>query len=106
MSMIKLEFIASILIKKIGKFDRRSILGLVFLLAPYVMGAITRQAAAMEDKLPKKFPACDSYIHGLCIPTLYVPIPLGVGFLVINLTSLLITASLFLTGFFLVKRKS
>ncbi|WP_166391756.1 hypothetical protein [Candidatus Nitrosotalea sp. TS] len=103
--MIKLKFLVASLVEKIGKFDRKSILGLVFLLSPYVVGVITRQSASLDGTLPKKFPACDTFIHGLCIPTLYVPIPLGVAFLVINLTSFLISASLFLTGFFLVKRR-
>ena len=91
---------------KIGKFDKKSILGLVLLLSPYVVGVLTRQSASISDQLPKRFPACDSFIHGFCIPTMYIPIPLGVGYLVINLTSFLLSASLFLTGFFLVKKKS
>jgi hypothetical protein len=94
------------LAKKIGGFDRRSIIGLILLLSPYVVGVITRQSASINNTIPKRFPSCDSFIHGLCIPTMYIPIPLGVGFLVINLTSFLLSASLFLAGFFLVKRKS
>ncbi|MGC1708995.1 MAG: hypothetical protein WA799_04240 [Nitrosotalea sp.] len=93
------------MVEMVGKFDRKSIIGLVLLLSPYVVGVITRQSASLDDKLPKRFPACDTFIHGLCIPTLYVPIPLGLGFLVINLTSFLISASLFIIGFFLVKKK-
>ena len=94
------------IIKKIGKIDRKSIIGLVLLLSPYVIGVITRQSASLTNQIPKRFPTCDSFIHGLCIPTVYVPIPVGVGFLVINLTSISLSASLFITGFFLVKRKS
>jgi hypothetical protein len=92
------------LAKKVGKFDRRSILGLILLLSPYVVGVITRQSASINNTLPKRFPVCDSFIHGLCIPTMYIPIPLGVGFLVINLTSILLSASLFIAGFLLVKK--
>lgn len=107
MSLIKkFEFLATFLKNKIGKFDRKSIIGFILLLAPYIVGVITRQSASINNQIPKKFPACDSFIHGLCIPTMYIPIPLGVGFLVINLTSFLLSASLFLTGFFLVKKKS
>lgn len=104
-AMVKLKFLVTSAIERIGKLDRKSILGLVFLLSPYVVGVITRQSASLDGTLPKRFPACDTFIHGFCIPTLYVPIPVGVGFLVINLTSFLISASLFLTGFFLVKRR-
>jgi hypothetical protein len=91
---------------KVGKFDRKSILGLILLLSPYVVGVITRQSASISNQIPKRFPACDSFIHGLCIPTMYIPIPLGVGFLVINLTSFFLSASLFIAGFLLVKKKS
>jgi hypothetical protein len=94
------------LAKKVGKFDRKSIIGFILLLSPYVIGVITRQSASINNTIPKRFPSCDSFIHGLCIPTMYIPIPLGVGFLVINLTSFLLSASLFLIGFFLVKKKS
>src|SRR5579872_1985300 len=92
--------------RKIGKFDRKSIIGLILLLSPYVVGVLTRQSASISDQVPKRFPACDSFIHGLCIPTMYIPVPLGVGFLVINLTSFLLSASLFVTGFFIVKKRS
>jgi hypothetical protein len=101
----KLKFLATSLVEKFGKFDRRSIIGLVLLLSPYVVGVITRQSASLDNTLPKRFPACDTFIHGFCIPTLYVPIPLGLVFLVINLTSFLISASLFIIGFFLVKER-
>ncbi|MDE1830413.1 MAG: hypothetical protein KGI25_08830 [Thaumarchaeota archaeon] len=94
------------LIKKIINIDKRSILGLILLLSPYVIGVITRQSASISDTIPRRFPTCDSFIHGFCIPTLYVPIPLGVGYLVLNLTSFLLSATLFLVGFFLVKRRS
>lgn len=94
---------ASIL-KKIPKFDRKSILGLVLLLSPYVIGVITRQSASISDQIPKRFPACDTYIHGFCIPTVYIPIPLGIGYLILNLTSFLLSATLFLIGFFLVRK--
>jgi hypothetical protein len=94
------------LIVKIGKFDRKSIIGLILLLSPYAVGVLTRQSASISDQIPKRFPACDSFIHGLCIPTMYIPVPLGVGFLVINLTSFLLSASLFITGFFIVKKRS
>lgn len=92
--------------KKIGKFDKKSIIGLILLLSPYIVGIITRQSASIDNTLPKRFPACDSFIHGLCIPTMYIPVPLGVGFLVINLTSVLLSASLFFTGYFIVKKKT
>ncbi|HJW20698.1 MAG TPA: hypothetical protein VJ571_09115 [Candidatus Nitrosotalea sp.] len=92
--------------KKILKTDRKSIIGLVLLLSPYVVGVLTRQSASVTDTLQKRFPTCDSFIHGLCIPTVYVPIHLWIGYLVINMTSFLLSASLFIIGFFLVKRKS
>ncbi|MDE1770813.1 MAG: hypothetical protein KGI28_09745 [Thaumarchaeota archaeon] len=94
------------IIKKIGKIDHKAIIGLVFLLSPYVVGVLTRQSASITNQLPKRFPTCDSFIHGFCIPTMYVPIPLGgVGFLVLNLTSVLLSASLFITGFIIVRKK-
>ena len=99
-------FLGKSLGKRVGKFDRKSIIGLVLLLSPYVVGVLTRQSASISDQIPRRFPACDSFIHGLCIPTMYVPIPLGVGYLVINLTSFLLSATLFITGFLLVKKKS
>ncbi|MGI0046828.1 MAG: hypothetical protein ACREBB_06540 [Nitrosotalea sp.] len=103
----KLGFLLTGLTNKIGKFDRRSILGLVLLLSPYIIGAVTRQSTSVTNVLQKHYPTCDSFIHGLCIPTMYVPIPLvGIGYLVINMTSFLLSASLFLIGFFLVKKKS
>ena len=92
--------------KKIRDFDRKSFVGLILLLSPYAVGILTRQSASLNNQIPKRFPVCDSFIHGLCIPTMYIPIPLGVGFLVINLTSFLLSATLFLAGFFLVKKKS
>jgi hypothetical protein len=101
----KLKFLVASLVRKVGKFDRKAIIGLVLLLSPYVVGVITRQSASLDDTIPKRFPTCDTFIHGFCIPTLYIPIPLGLGFLVINLTSFLISASLFMIGFFLVKKK-
>jgi len=107
MSLIKkFEFLATSLKNKIGKFDKKSIIGLILLLSPYAVGVITRQSASINNQLPKRFPTCDSFIHGLCIPTMYIPIPLGVGFLVINLTSFLLSASLFLAGYFIVKKKT
>jgi len=99
-------FLCKNLEKKIRNFDKKSFIGLILLLSPYAVGVITRQSASISNQLPKKFPACDSFIHGLCIPTMYIPIPLGVGFLMINLTSFLLSATLFLAGFFLVKKKS
>jgi hypothetical protein len=99
-------FLCTNLEKKIKNFDRKSFIGLILLLSPYAVGVITRQSASLNDQIPKRFAACDSFIHGLCIPTMYVPIPVGVGFLVINLTSFLLSATLFIAGFFLVKRKS
>jgi hypothetical protein len=107
MSLIKkLELLAASAVKKVGKFDKKSIIGLILLLSPYAVGIITRQSATLNNQLPKRFPTCDSFIHGLCIPTMYIPIPLGVGFLVINLTSFLLSASLFLAGYFIVKKKT
>jgi len=104
--MAKLGFLISGLSKKIGRFDRKTIVGLVLLLSPYVVGALTRQSATITDHLQKRYPTCDTFIHGFCIPTIYIPIPFGIGYVVINLTSFLLSASLFLAGFFLVKKKS
>ncbi|WP_101477586.1 hypothetical protein [Candidatus Nitrosotalea bavarica] len=106
MTLIKKSEFLDTLKNKIGKIDKKSIIGLILLLSPYVVGVITRQSASIDNTLPKRFPACDSFIHGLCIPTMYIPVPLGVGFLVINLTSFLLSASLFLTGYFIVKKKT
>jgi len=102
----KFESISTSIKKRIGKFDKKSIIGFILLLSPYIVGVITRQSASIDNTLPKRFPTCDSFIHGFCIPTMYIPIPLGVGFLVINLTSFLLSASLFLAGYFIVKKKS
>jgi hypothetical protein len=102
----KAESLSASLKNKISKIDKKSIIGFILLLSPYIVGVITRQSASIDNTLPKRFPACDSFIHGFCIPTIYIPVPLGVGFLVINLTSFLLSASLFLTGYFVVKKRS
>ncbi|MGI0045998.1 MAG: hypothetical protein ACREBB_02255 [Nitrosotalea sp.] len=103
----KLGFLIAGLTNKLGKFDRRSIIGFVLLLTPYIIGAVTHQSTSITNVLQKRYPTCDSFIHGFCIPTTYVPIPLaGIGYLVLNLTSFLLSASRFLIGFFLVKKRS
>ncbi|GEM_PF-518741 len=100
------SIICRLVSKKMGRFDRRSIAGFFLLLSPYAVGVITRQSASLSNQIPRRFPACDTFIHGLCIPTAYLPIPVGIGYLVLNLTSFMLSASLFLAGFFLVKKRT
>jgi uncharacterized membrane-anchored protein YitT (DUF2179 family) len=87
------------------KFDKTAIIGLILLITSFVMGALLRNSAYITDGSLRRFPACDTYIRGFCIPTAYFSIPLGMfGWLVINVTSFLVSAVLFVLGVVLVRK--
>jgi hypothetical protein len=88
------------------RFDRAAILGLALLLASFFMGALLRNSAYITNDPRGRFlTACDTYLKGLCIPAAYFSIPLGpLGLLVINVTSVLVSATLFILGVLLVRR--
>jgi hypothetical protein len=91
----------------IGGFDKTAIIGLLLLLGSFALGIITRNSAYLTNEPTRRLPFCDSYISWLCIPTTYVTIPLGpLGSLVINMTSFLSTAVLFILGVVLVRNRS
>lgn len=92
--------------KMVGKFDRTAMIGLVLLLCSFLVGIVTRNSAFItnETLAAANFPACDSFISWLCIPTAYLIIPLGFASLVINLTSFLSTAVLVILGIILVRK--
>jgi hypothetical protein len=91
----------------IGGFDKTAALGLFLLLVSFSLGLLTRNSAYITNEATARFPSCDSYINWLCIPTKYIAIPLGsLGSLVINLTSFLSTAILFILGIVLVRNRS
>jgi len=87
-------------------FDKTAIVGLVLLVASSVMGALLRNAAYITNDGTRRYLAvCDTYLRGLCIPTTYLSIPLGlVGSLVINVTSFLVSATFFVLGVLLVRK--
>lgn len=87
-------------------FDRTAIIGLILLLASFVMGALLRNSAYITNDPRGRFlSACDTYVKGLCIPTAYFSIPLGLpGLLVINVTSFSVSAVFFVLGVLLVRR--
>jgi hypothetical protein len=91
----------------IAGFDRTAAIGLLLLLISFSFGLLTRNSAYITNEATTRFPACDSYISWLCIPTKYVAISLGpLGSLVLNLTSFLSTATLFILGILLVRNRS
>ena len=88
-------------------FDRTAAVGLFLLLVSFSLGLLTRNSAYITNESTMRFPACDSYLSWLCIPTKYVAIPLGpFGSLVLNLTSFISTAVLFVMGIVLVRNRS
>jgi hypothetical protein len=93
-------------IKQVLTFDRTAFAGLVLLGASSLSGALLRNAAYLTNySAGRAHPACDTYPAGLCIPTAYFSIPLGqLGSLVINSTSFLVSASLFVLGVLFVLR--
>ena len=88
------------------RFDSTAVVGLVLLLASFIMGALLRNSAYITNDPRGRFlTACDTYLKGFCIPTAYFSIPLGpIGLLVINITSTLVSATLFVLGVLLVRR--
>ena len=90
----------------IGNFDKAAIVGLILLLASFSLGALTRNSIYITNEATFRFSYCDTYISWLCIPTRYVTLPLGaLGSLVINLTSFLSSAVLFILGIILVRNR-
>lgn len=86
-------------------FDRTAVLGVVLLLTSFLMGALLRNSAYLTNGHLRFRTDCDTYMKGLCIPTAYLPIPLGpVGSLVINITSFSVSAFLFVLGVLLVRK--
>jgi hypothetical protein len=95
------------LVEGIGGFDKTAAIGLILLLFSFSLGLLTRNSAYITNTSVARFPACDSYLTWLCIPTKYVAIPLGsLGSLVLNLTSFISTAILFILGIVLVRNRS
>lgn len=87
------------------KFDKTAILGLVFLMASYVMGALLRNSAYITNTTLRFRTDCDTYLKGFCIPTAYFSLPLGpVGSLVINFTSFSVSVLFFVLGVVLVRK--
>lgn len=87
------------------KMDRDDIIGFIMMFAPFVIGAINKQSMQIASTLPKHLTACDTRIHGLCIPTFYIPIPVMGQFFIINFTSTGCMIALFVVGFILVERR-
>lgn len=97
--------ITTVLERAIGKFDRTAVIGLVLLVASFALGAITRNSAYITDQPLSRLPVCDTYVRWLCIPTAYIKIPLGaLGWFIINITSALSSAVLFILGVILVRK--
>jgi hypothetical protein len=96
--------------KSVGRvltFDRTAVVGLVLLMSSSVMGALLRNSAQITDGSVGRIfhGTCDTYVRGLCIPTAYLSIPLGpIGFLVINATSFLVSATFFVPGVVLIRK--
>ena len=88
-------------------FDRTALVGLALLVSSFLMGALLRDSAYITNDPRARFHAtCDTYVKGLCIPTAYLSIPLGpVGLLVINVTSILVSATFFVLGVVLVRSR-
>ena len=81
-------------------------IGLLLLLLSFSLGLLTRNSAYITNTAPTKFPSCDNYGTWLCIPTLYVTIPLFFPFsLILNLTSFISSAVLFVLGILLVRSR-
>lgn len=100
------ESVKKVLVEGVQGFDRTAAIGLTLLLISFCFGLLTRNSAYITNEIAAKFPACDSYISWLCIPTQYISIPLAsLGSLVINLTSFLSTAILFILGIVLVRNR-
>lgn len=93
--------------KSIGKslkFDRTAAIGLLLLIISFTMGALLRKSATITTQYLRQA-TCDTYVRGLCIPTAYFSMPLGgFGWLVINLTSFLVSVALFVLGVVLVRK--
>lgn len=91
--------------KKIESFDRTAIIGLILLIVSFIMGAILRKSVNITNEPIRRLATCDTYISWLCVPTAYFSIPLGVfGWLVINLTSFLVSVTLFILGVLLLRK--
>lgn len=92
--------------KKIESLDKKAIVGLILLIASYIMGIILRNSAYITNTSIRRLATCDTYISWLCVPTVYFSIPLGaLGWLVINLTSFLVSVTLFILGVLLLRSR-
>jgi hypothetical protein len=92
-------------IKEALNFDRTAIIGLILLIISFTLGAILRKSVNITNEAIRRLATCDTYISWLCIPTAYFSIPVGeFGWLVINVTSLLVSVILFILGVLLLKK--
>lgn len=93
-------------LRKTFAFDRTAVIGLVLLLTSFFMGALLRKSAYItNENIARLRGACDTYLRGFCVPTAYFSVPLGsFGSLVINVTSFLVSAVLFILGVLLVRK--
>jgi hypothetical protein len=99
--------IKNVITNGVSGFDRTAAVGLVLLVISLCLGVITRNSAYLTNT-HTRFYVCDSYISWLCIPTLYISIPIvfsGGYSLVLNLTSFLSTAILFILGIVFVRNR-
>jgi hypothetical protein len=97
-------------LKKLNKFfesfNIKAVIGVILLIASFIMGIILRNSAYITNVATRRFSTCDTYISWLCIPTEYIHIPLGVSvWLVINLTSFLVSVILFILGVLLLRSR-
>lgn len=90
--------------KRWRKLDRRAMVGLILLVAAFLMGAVLNKPTRLTSAAPQSFPACDDSISVVCIPTAYVTISLGfLGNFILNVTSAVVSATLFILGVILVR---
>lgn len=86
-------------------FDRTAIIGLILLITSFTLGAILRKSINITNGAIRRLATRDTYINWLCIPAAYFSIPIGqFGWLVVNLTFLLVSVILFILGVMLVRK--
>ena len=81
-------------------------IGLLLLLCSFFLGALLRNSAQIANTPTVRGfrGVCDTYITWLCIPTYFFSIPLGSSiWLVVNVTSFISSAILFIAGVILVR---
>ena len=88
------------------KFGRKAIIGVLLLLCSFFMGALLRNSAQITSVQNARGLGwvCDTRISWLCIPTYEFSIPIGASlWLMLNATSLLSSAILFVSGVVLLR---